>query len=259
MQTSNGEWAMTELGSFRAGSYQFIPGVFQYSAGVKPDDGFEIVRVRFRRPPALSEGFSAAADHLKSINRGVEAFCACELRSPAPFTEQGFLDFNKEYVGWLDTWGLTKDGINPVARTNVCPEVDPPKTVSMYAFCYTRPTSSKDGGGFVVAGSGEAPEGKASYRDFAIRPGDQSTEGMLEKCRFVLGEMERRMSALGAGWADATGAHVYTAYELRALMKREIAPRGAAANGLSWHFARPPVQGLDYEMDVRGVSAEVVI
>jgi len=28
---------------------------------------------------------------------------------------------------------------------------------------------------------------------------------------------------------------------------------------LTWHFARPPVQGLDFEMDVRGVAYELVI
>jgi hypothetical protein len=26
-----------------------------------------------------------------------------------------------------------------------------------------------------------------------------------------------------------------------------------------WHFARPPVQGLDFEVDVRGVARELVI
>ncbi|MFX8106595.1 hypothetical protein ABTK92_19955, partial [Acinetobacter baumannii] len=67
---------MTTLVSFHAGSYQFIPGVFQYSAGVKADDGFEIVRVRFRRPLPLSQGFGAAAGHLAASGRGVEAFCA---------------------------------------------------------------------------------------------------------------------------------------------------------------------------------------
>jgi hypothetical protein len=226
---------------------------------VKADDGFEIVRVRFRRPLALAEGLSAAANYLTSVSRGVAAFCACELRSPAPFSEQGFAEFNKEYVDWLDKWGLIKDGINPVARTNVCPEIEPPAQVSIYAFSYTRPASSQRSGGFVVAGSGEAPEGKANYRDFAIRLGDRSPAGLLEKCRWVLGEMERRMAALGAGWADATGAHVYTAYDLHALMKTEITPRGAASNGLSWHFSRPPVQDLDYEMDVRGVSTELVV
>ena len=29
--------------------------------------------------------------------------------------------------------------------------------------------------------------------------------------------------------------------------------------GLTWHYARPPVQGLDYEMDVRGVAREIVM
>jgi hypothetical protein len=30
-------------------------------------------------------------------------------------------------------------------------------------------------------------------------------------------------------------------------------------SGIVWHFARPPVQGLDYEMDVRGVAREIVL
>ena len=33
----------------------------------------------------------------------------------------------------------------------------------------------------------------------------------------------------------------------------EIVARGAAPGGLTWHYARPPVEGLEYEMDVRGV------
>jgi hypothetical protein len=39
----------------------------------------------------------------------------------------------------------------------------------------------------------------------------------------------------------------------------EIIRRGASPGGLTWHFARPPVQGLDFEMDVRGVAQEFVI
>jgi hypothetical protein len=31
------------------------------------------------------------------------------------------------------------------------------------------------------------------------------------------------------------------------------------SGGLTWHFARPPVQGLDFEVDVCGVSHELVI
>jgi len=250
---------MTNLVSFDAGNYQFIPGVFQYSAGVRASDGFEIVRVRFREPLALAQAFPAIEAHLAAVNRPLAAFCSCELRSPALFTEDGFTAFNREYVGWLDRWGLIRDGVNPVARTNVCPQVAPPDKVTLYAFSYARPKTTGRPGGFVVAGSGEAPEGKSNYRDHAIRLGDRSAEGLAEKARWVLGEMERRMKALGATWADNTGTHLYTVYDVHPFLEREIVGRGASSNGLSWHFARPPVQDLDYEMDVRGVSIELVI
>jgi hypothetical protein len=250
---------MTDLISFKAGSYQFIPGVFQYSAGVRSDAEFEIVRVRFRNVLPLSDAFAAIETHLRTRNRPLESFCACELRSPAPFSEQGFLAFNKEYVGWLDRWKLIRDGVNPVARTNVCPKAAPPKSVGIYAFSYTIPKASPAASSFVVAGSGEAPEGKSNYRDHAIRLGDRSPAGLTEKARWVLGEMERRMQALGANWSNSTGTHLYTVYDIHPLLEREIVARGAARNGLSWHYARPPVEDLDYEMDVRGLSTEIVI
>jgi hypothetical protein len=31
------------------------------------------------------------------------------------------------------------------------------------------------------------------------------------------------------------------------------------AAGLTWHYARPPVLGLDVEVDVRGVSSETLL
>jgi hypothetical protein len=250
---------MTELISFKAGNYQFIPGVFQYSAGVRGEDGFEIVRARFRNVLPLSDAFAAIEAHLKTRSRPLQSFCACELRSPAPFSEEGFKTFNEEYVGWLDRWKLIADGVNPVARTNVCPQVAPPKAVGVYAFSYTVPKIADTPHSFVVAGSGEAPEGKSNYRDHAIRLGDRSAEGLTEKARWVLGEMERRMRALGAAWSDTTGTHLYTIYDIHPLLEREIVTRGAARNGLNWHYARPPVEDLDYEMDARGVVTEIVI
>jgi hypothetical protein len=250
---------MTDLISFDAGGYQFMPGVFQYSAGVRAGAGFEIVRVRLREPLALAQAFPAVEAYLAAENRPPAAFCACELRSPAPFTEEGFTAFNREYVGRLDRWGVIRGGVNPVARTNVCPEIAPPGAVALYAFSYTRPGTGKRPGGFVVAGSGEAPEGKSNYRDHVIRPGDRSVDGLSEKARWVLGEMERRMTALGATWADNTGTHLYTVYDIHPFLEREIVRRGASSSGLSWHFARPPVRDLDYEMDVRGVSTELVV
>jgi predicted RNA binding protein YcfA (HicA-like mRNA interferase family) len=115
-------------------------------------------------------------------------------------------------------------------------------------------------GSFVIAGSGEAPEGKGNYRDHAIRPGDVSPEGLREKAVWVFGEMERRMAALGFNWADTTGSHVYTVHDIHPpLAAGDVVPAEALARGLDWHFARPPVQGLDYEMDARGVAHEQVV
>ena len=59
----------------------------------------------------------------------------------------------------LETWGLFKNDVNPVARSNVCPEIDPPSEPSFYAFSYTVPG---DGRSFVAAGSGEARDGAAA-------------------------------------------------------------------------------------------------
>jgi hypothetical protein len=39
----------------------------------------------------------------------------------------------------------------------------------------------------------------------------------------------------------------------------ELVRRGAMASGLTWHFNRPPVRDLEYEMDCRGVMSERVV
>ena len=74
---------------FAAGGYRYIEGVFQYSGGSAAQPGFEVVRARFKRPLPLAEGFKAIEAHIKSAGRPLTSFCACELRSPRPFTEQG--------------------------------------------------------------------------------------------------------------------------------------------------------------------------
>jgi hypothetical protein len=240
---------------FVSGNYRFIPGPFQYSGGVAAEPGFAIERVRFAKLLPLAEGFAAIEAHLAKIGRPIGAFCACELRSPAQFTEAGFIAFNRGYVERLATWGHYRDGVNPVARSNVCPEINPPAEPSFYAFSYTVPGA----GGFINAGSGEAPEGGGSYAERIIRLGDTSPAGMRDKARYVLGEMERRMTALGFGWTDVTATQLYTVFDIHALLADEIVARGAAPAGLTWHFARPPVQGLDFEMDVRGAGRELVL
>jgi hypothetical protein len=243
--------------TFGPGGYRYIPAVFQYSGGVAAAAGFEIMRVRFHRPVALERGFARIAETIRAVGRPLTAFCACELRSPEPFTEDGFRAFNEIYAGTLRQWGLLEAGVNPVARSNVCPEIDPPPEPSFHAFCFT--VASRATPTFVVAGSAEALEGKANYRDHTIRLGETSQEEMREKAKFVLGEMERRLAALGFAWQDTTATQVYTVHDLHPFLASEIVRRGAAASGLTWHYNRPPVRDLEYEMDCRGVSRESVI
>lgn len=249
---------MTETVTFEPGGYRYMRGVFQYSGGVAAESGFAIERARFRRPLSLEEGFAAIEAYLGARGRPTTAFCACELRSPAPFTEDGFAAFNRIYVGTLERWGIFRDGDNPVARSNVCPAVDPPAGPSFHAFSYTV-AAGEAAGGFVAAGGADVPEGKANYRDHIVRRGETSPEALREKARFVLAEMEARMQALGAGWTDATGTQVYTVHDPHPFFADEIVARGAAPAGLTWHYARPPVEGLEYEMDVRGVPVERTI
>jgi len=110
---------MIALSNFASGGYRFLPSVFQYSAGVAASPGYEIRRVRFRQPLPLAEGFDFAEQFIRTAGRPMSAFCACELRSPAPFTEQGFRAFNENYVGRLRTWGLLDGSANPVVAYDV--------------------------------------------------------------------------------------------------------------------------------------------
>ncbi|MEN9886092.1 MAG: hypothetical protein RL758_670, partial [Pseudomonadota bacterium] len=137
--------------SFEQGGYRYAPGVSQYSAGVAAEPGYTLHRVRFTEPVPLAKAFTWVEAHLKSLGRPLQAFSACELRSPAPFTEQGFRDFNGIYTGTLKQWGVIVNGINPVARSNVCPAIAPPAEPSMHAFSYTVP-DNKARPTFVVAG-----------------------------------------------------------------------------------------------------------
>ena len=250
---------MTTTLEFAVGSYRFIPGPFQYSGGVAALRGYQIRRIRFRRPVPLVHGFELAAETISNTGRPLTAFCACELRSPAPFTEQGFRAFNEVYVKTLSEWGIFNGTVNPVARSNVCPAINPPEAPSLHAFSYTIASDSNSEPSLVIAGSGEAPEGQGSYQERCVRRGDVSPEGLREKARFVLSEMERRLGAFRAHWRDTTATQVYTVHDLYPFLADEIINRGAAEGGLTWCFCRPPVVDLDFEMDCRAISDEHVV
>ena len=249
---------MAEIIPFPDGGYRFIRGVFPYSAGVAAQPGFVIERVRFARVVPLAEGFAAIAAHLKVMGRPLTALCGCELRSPVQFTDEEFAAFNAVYVATLKEWNLFRDGINAVARSNLAPAVNPPAVPGFHAFSYTVAASEAQPS-FVIAGSGEVPEGHANYRDHIVAKGDASPQGLLQKARWVLGEQERRLGALGFGWRDVTATQVYTVHDIHPFLASELVARGADAGGITWHYVRPPIVDLDFEMDCRSVMLERVM
>jgi hypothetical protein len=238
-----------------SGGYRYIPFAFQYSGGVEALDGFHIERVEFAKLLPLAEGFTWIERFLSEQLVPLTAFCACELRSPAQFSDAGFYEFNRHNGATLQRWGIMSDDNNPVARSNVVPDLRNPPEPSIHAFCFARPSLGA-APSFVIAGSGEAGDGPASYRERTVRFGDTSPDAMREKALFVLARLERRMAIFGAGWPDTTATQVYTVHDLHPFLADAIVRRGAAPHGLIWHLARPPVVGLEYEMDCRAVPLE---
>jgi len=244
---------MSTRSEFPDGGFAFLRGVFPYSQGVVALGGFAIERARFADPMPLAEGFRFIAAYLARLRRPKTAFCACELRSPKPFTFEGFAEFNRGYVAVLEEWGLFRDGVNPVARSNVAPVIDPPQEPCFHAFSYTVARADSPAT-FVVAGSGEWPEG-GKFPDDIVARGNTSDAGMRAKAALVLDTMERRMRGLGGfTWKNASAVQVYSGFTLPV---EDIVRR--AGSGLQWNYCKPPIEGLDFEMDVRGVSTELVL
>lgn len=241
------------------GGYSFLKGIAPYSAGAVANSGFEIVHVRFRRYLALQAGFDAIKAHLQRIGRPLAAICGMELRSPKPFTFPGFSQFNAGYIDVLKQWDILFDGMNPVARTNVAPAVHPPNQPSIYGFSYTVPSKSALRT-FVVAGAGELPEGSLDPKD-VVRQGELSAAALQQKANFVMGLMEGRLRGLKAGWGDVTVTEVYTVHDIRPFIEEELLKRldDGGAHGLTWHYSRPPIESIEFEMDLRGCGTELVI
>lgn len=241
------------------GNYSFVRGIAPYSGGAVASAGYEVVHARFAQPVALRRGFAEAKAHIEASGRPIAALCGMELRSPKPFTFQGFNDFNAGYVDVLRDWGILLDSVNPVARTNIAPEIGAPAEPSLYGFSFTRPATGS-ARTFVVAGAGELPEGSLDPHD-VVRRGETSADALRAKIRFVMGLMKGRMTQMGVTWNDATVTEIYTVHPICQFVAAEITrpmERGAV-HGMTWHYSRPPIVSIEYEMDVRGCRTEVVL
>lgn len=246
---------------FSAGNYRFLPSHATYSSGAVAMVGYAIVHAIFRRPRPVAQAFADIQSHLGGLGRPMQAVCGFELRSPKPFSFDGFAEFNQSYVDLLKRYGLHIDGYAPAARTNVCPEplAVAPAEPSVYAFSYTVPTTSQQIN-FVGAGAGEINPGPFT-RDSIVRLGETSPDAMAEKAAFVMQMMSAEVADLGATWEDASAANIYTIHPIESYLVAEIlTPMGATAiHGAHWFYTRPPIDEIEFEMDVRGVSQEIVL
>ena len=183
-----------------------------------------------------------------------------QLRSPRPFTFEGFSAFNAGYARILESWGLFVDGVNPVARTNVAPEQHPPAEPVLFGFSYSRPCTHAPSATFVVAGAGELPEGTLEHASI-VRGGDTTPGAMAEKASFVMDLMENRLKGLGANWSQVTAVDIYTIHSLDHLLPEVIQRRigTASIHGCRWFYTRPPIVAIEFEMDLRGVRTELRI
>ena len=108
------------LGTKPEGNYHYLPITIEsepqewevpFCCGVVADAGYEIVRATFERPVPWQDGFSLIDRHLKAIKRPCQALCGIELLCAAPYTREGFLEFNGKYAEVLTKWGFDASGV----------------------------------------------------------------------------------------------------------------------------------------------------
>jgi len=241
------------------GSYRYMSGISAFSCGTVAMAGHEIVHVTLATLVPWRDGFAHIDRHLAEQKRPRTALCGIELRSPQPFTFDGFGQFNEGYRALLADWKILVGDDNPIPRTNVCPVTAGPREPSLYAFSYTIPGQTP-APTFMVAGAGELKD-RAQGPEGIVRHGDTSQGAMREKARFVMATMQERLRTLGGDWSRVTAIDIYTAQPIHELVAEEILrpAGGAAIHGVHWYPSRPPIQGLEYEMDLRGVARELVL
>lgn len=230
------------------GHYKFLATSVgaPFSAGAVAEPNYAIVHATLHKPLPWKEGFAAIAAHLAAHNRPKAALCAVELRCPEPYTSEAFAAFNKEYLALLTEWGILVDGLSPAARSNIAAEVHAPTEQTLYAFSYTVPRKDAPKC-FVISGAGERP---------TVRPGETSIEALKEKTLDIMATMQRRLTEVGGDWSDVTDVNMYTVHRLHGFLEDALlAPIGVAAlHGIHWHYGRPPVIGLEVEVDIRATE-----
>lgn len=243
------------------GNFKFVRGYgAPFSSGALASPGFEIVHASFRPLARLADGYGLIERHMREAGRPINAVCGFELRIAAPLTPAGFDEFNRGYIERLTAWGVMVDGHNPVARTNVAPAASPVGEPSLYGFYYTVPAVGAARPGFVLAGVPEVASREGGKREI-VAAGDVSLDGLRRKSACILEVLSGLLREMNLGWNEASAVNLYTVHDVHPLFATELLPAlGAAVHrGVRWHYARPPVLGLELEIDGYAARHELVL
>ena len=236
------------------GGFRFLPGSPVFAGGAVAEAGFAVEHALLARWLPLEQGYAVVERHLRSLGRPMQALCGMELRLPKQLTPDQFTAFNAPYVARLDAWGITHERLNPVSRTNVSPAAGAPGEPALHGFSYTIPTTASHTT-FAMSGMVErGPGGSVVALD------DVSAAGMQSKLAYVIGAVTDRLAELGLQWRDATHVELYSGADIPGAVA-QLAQRasGALPRGVRWHFGRPPVVGLELELEARAVAREVIV
>jgi hypothetical protein len=241
------------------GNYRFLTGIVPYSSGVAAAQGYEIVRSILAQAVDWQQGFEIIDKVLSAAGRPRQALCSVEMRIPRPLPLIGFVDFNLEYREKLESWDIILDDDNPVARTNVAPLGGALPNPSLYAFSYTVPSANPKPT-FIVAGAGDVTDQNLDPY-VVVRTGESSIDAMSEKVNTVMSVMEERLHGLKVSWRDVIDVDVYTAEpNWAAVVQKMIGMMGHnPAHGFHWYLADPPIEGLAFEMDLRGLRSNNIL
>jgi hypothetical protein len=192
--------------------------------------------------------------HLKNAGRPITALCGIQLRIPQALSREGFDQFNRPYIEKLRGWGLEVEGTNPVTRTNVALEVNPVSEPSIASFFYTMP-SSDDRPNWTISGVPEIASRDGGVQ--IVAAGNTSSMGMQQKMQCVLDTIAHHLKELQLSWEQATAVNLYTVHDLHPLITSMLLPKmGGARTGVTLHHSRPPVTGLELEIDAWSVCRE---
>lgn len=249
---------MTELVQHPSGAFASLPASQTFSNGLVVAAGHRLAEWELAEPLPLRAGFNRVGAELRARGLGWEALAGVDLRSPAPFSPQGFSDFNASYSALLGEYYPLADGtLPPYARTNVAPARSTLTEPCVRAVQIVEPGAGA-GGDFVVSGAAEVT---ASVRpEHTIAAGDTSAVGLRTKVDFVIAQLVERVSGLGVAIDRATLVDIYTVHPLDWL-EPVIAATFVAVErtGLRRWLAGPPVTGLEFEMGCKRISSHTVL